>query len=112
MPAQGVNAVEIAAELIHTLSQQAKVQGTSEGDKRFDPPYTTIHTGTVHGGTALSIVPGACTFDFEMRHLPSKDPTSLLTYLDDQSHRILDERVQGLIKRRCVLICAAATLAW
>lgn len=95
MPAQGVNAVEIAAELIHTLSQQAKVQRTREGDNRFEPPYTTIHTGTVHGGTALNIVPGACAFDFEMRHLPSEDPTSLLTHLDDQSRRILDERARG-----------------
>jgi acetylornithine deacetylase len=95
MPEDGVNAVEIAAELIYTLSQQAKVQRTREGDHRFDPPYTTIHTGTVHGGTALNIVPGACAFDFEMRHLPWEDPASLLTHLDDQSRRILDERAQG-----------------
>ena len=41
-------------------------------------PYTTIHTGIVHGGTALNIVPKDCRFDFEFRYLPGEDPERLL----------------------------------
>lgn len=97
-PADGVNAVEIAAELIHTLSQKAKGQRMLPGDGRFDPPYTTIHTGTVHGGTALNIVPGNCVFEFEMRHLPGETPEALLAQLDERSRQLLAERAQGFDK--------------
>jgi acetylornithine deacetylase len=40
--------------------------------------HTTVHTGVLHGGTALNIVPHAATFDFEFRHLPGDDPEALL----------------------------------
>jgi acetylornithine deacetylase len=32
-------------------------------------PFTTAHTGTLHGGTALNIVPDVCTLDFEFRSI-------------------------------------------
>ena len=41
-------------------------------------PYTTLHTGVVHGGTALNVVPNFCQFDFEIRHLFEEDPRHLL----------------------------------
>ena len=47
-------------------------------DRSFDVAYTTVHTGPVHGGTALNIVPHACTFDFEFRCLPGDDPDVLM----------------------------------
>ena len=40
--------------------------------------YTTSHTGVVRGGTALSIVPDACTFEFEFRPLATDDVGSLV----------------------------------
>ena len=39
-------------------------------DNEFDVAHTTVHTGIVHGGTALNIVPKDCYFDFEFRYLP------------------------------------------
>jgi acetylornithine deacetylase len=41
-------------------------------------PYTTAHTGVVRGGTALNIVPDACTFEFEFRLLATDDVGSLV----------------------------------
>jgi acetylornithine deacetylase len=74
----GVNAVEAAAGLITHLKDEAR-RRAKEGpfDSRFDPPYTTIQTGVVHGGTALNIVPGKCCFDFEFRTVPSEQPEKL-----------------------------------
>jgi acetylornithine deacetylase len=72
---QGVNAVEAAAELVAQLKAMARrkrAQGPFDAD--YLPPYTTIHTGTIRGGTALNIVPGECRFDFEYRLLPGDDP--------------------------------------
>ena len=47
-------------------------------DREFDIPHTTVHTGVIHGGTALNIVPKDCWFDFEFRHLPGHDPHAMI----------------------------------
>lgn len=75
----GVNAVEAAAEVIAYLKSMArKRRDNGPFDRQFAPPYTTIHTGTVHGGTALNIVPRDCEFVFEFRTLPGDPPEPLL----------------------------------
>ena len=79
MTHRGVNAVEAAAETIAYLKTLARgLRDAGPFDTEFDPPYTTVHTGVVHGGTALNIVPKECRFDFEFRHLPDDDPEALL----------------------------------
>ena len=74
----GVNAVEAAAEAIAHLKRMAR-RHREDGpfDRSFDVAHTTVHTGLIHGGTALNIVPHACTFDFEFRHLPGDDPRAM-----------------------------------
>jgi acetylornithine deacetylase len=44
----------------------------------FDIPHTTLHTGTINGGTALNIVPLNCSFEFEYRYIPADNPDDLL----------------------------------
>ncbi len=78
----GVNAVEAAAEAVaylKTMARRYREQGPF--DAEFVPPYTTVHTGTMRGGTALNIVPRDCSFEFEFRHLPEDDPDRLLDEL-------------------------------
>jgi acetylornithine deacetylase len=76
---RGVNAIEAAAETILFLrSMLRQRQQHGPFDHSFDPPYTTIHTGTIKGGTALNIVPKDCSFDFEFRNVPSEDTADLL----------------------------------
>jgi len=93
----GVNAVEYAAELVaHMKSMARRMEAEGPFDDVFDVPHTTVHTGTIQGGTALNIVPKDCTFEFEFRHLPDADVEALLdevmTYaresLEPQMHRI------------------------
>ena len=80
---QGVNAVEAAAEAIAYLkSMQRRFRDNGPFDDELSPPYTSVHTGVVHGGTALNIVPLACQFDFEFRHLPEDDPHALFAELE------------------------------
>src|SRR6266700_4519316 len=77
---RGVNAVQIACEIVTFLSQIARRFRDRGGfDAAYDVPYTTVHTGVIHGGTALNIVPRDCTFDFEFRHLPFADPDALFS---------------------------------
>ena len=78
----GVNAVEYAAALIVFLQQQARrKQHEGPFDPDYDIAHTTVHVGTVHGGTALNIVPADCQFDCEIRHLPQDDPEQLFDEL-------------------------------
>lgn len=75
----GVNAVEAAAEVITYLKQVARhKRHHGPFDHAYTPPYTTVHTGVVAGGTALNIVPRECRFEFEIRALPQDDPDALL----------------------------------
>ena len=74
-----VNAVEAAAEAVAYLKRMARRhRGVGPYDHGFDVPHTTVHTGVMHGGTALNIVPHECVFEFEFRHLPGDDPLALL----------------------------------
>jgi len=71
----GVNAVQIACEIVAYIAQRARdFRDAGAKDDAYDVPYTTVHVGTIRGGTALNIVPRDCTFDFEIRHLPFDDP--------------------------------------
>jgi acetylornithine deacetylase len=76
---EGVNAVEAAAEIVAFLKAMAR-RKRDQGpfDPGFSPPYTTVHTGVIQGGTALNIVPRDCSFDFEFRNIPGDDPAPLL----------------------------------
>ena len=76
---KGVNAVMVAAELIVYLSELAdemRRQGDPSG--RFDPPYTTVQSSTIEGGTALNILARHCTFQWEYRYLPGSSHDRLL----------------------------------
>ncbi|MHA6139029.1 acetylornithine deacetylase [Pseudomonas mohnii] len=75
---QGVNAIEYAAELIGELGRIGhRLKAPEHHDARFDPPFSTVQTGVISGGKALNIVPADCRFDFEIRTLPSHDPSEV-----------------------------------
>ncbi|WP_281018296.1 MULTISPECIES: acetylornithine deacetylase [unclassified Minwuia] len=89
---QGVNAVEYAAELItaiRAISREKRDHGPY--DEAFDPPYTSIHVGVVHGGTALNIVPKDCHFDFEFRNLPADDTQEIFGRIEAQAAKLTQE---------------------
>jgi acetylornithine deacetylase len=74
-PARGVNAVHAAAEAIAWIAAEAR-RLAKEGpfEDGFEPPHTTIHVGTVSGGTILNILPARAEFTMEWRTIPANDP--------------------------------------
>ena len=71
---QGVNAIMVAGERlgeINAIAREMRARGDPTG--RFDPPYTTVHVGTIVGGTARNIVPRSCTIRWETRVVPGQD---------------------------------------
>jgi acetylornithine deacetylase len=73
-PGKGVNAVHAAAEAVAWVVGKARERAsTGPFDKQFDPPYTSIHVGTIAGGTILNIIPEHAEFTMEWRNIPADD---------------------------------------
>lgn len=79
-PALGTSAVFGAARLIARLENIAR-ELESETHADFDPAWTTLNVGVVHGGTAKNVVPGLCRFTLEWRPIPGQEPARLLDLL-------------------------------
>jgi acetylornithine deacetylase len=80
----GVNAVEIAAEIVARL-RQMNLDFRANGPfiDGFEPPHCTVSTGRMQGGTALNIVPSTCVFEFEFRLLPGQEAAALFGDVND-----------------------------
>jgi acetylornithine deacetylase len=70
MPALGANAVAAAADLVSEIGRLAREYEQGPLDPRFTPPYSTLHVGMIHGGTARNILARECVFNWEFRGLP------------------------------------------
>ena len=71
----GVSAIMEAARLIGWINDRnAEVQARppSALAAMFDPPFTTLHTGMIEGGTAHNITAADCRLAFEMRVVPGE----------------------------------------
>lgn len=97
MPDHACNAVESAADIIGKLRAiAARLRDSGPRETGFEPPYTTVHTGIVQGGTALNIVPRYCSFEFEIRNIPSQDPDILL---EEIRRHALNEVLPGMRRK-------------
>jgi acetylornithine deacetylase len=77
-PALGASAVMAAAELVCELNRigdEMEQRGDPTG--RFEPPHTTVHVGTIAGGTARNILAKECKFHWEFRGVPGLDPEEI-----------------------------------
>ncbi len=76
---KGVNAVMVAAELIMHLAKLAEdMRRRGDPSGRFDPPYTTVQSSTIEGGSALNILARHCLFQWEFRYLPGTSQDEIL----------------------------------
>jgi len=76
-PALGASAVFRAARLINRLEAIA-AQLKSDQHASFDPPYTTMNVGLIHGGSAKNVLAGECRFTLEWRPVPTQPSEHVL----------------------------------
>jgi acetylornithine deacetylase len=92
-----VNALEYAAEILVELRRmQRTIAEQGPFNDEYDPPYSTLHAGVLHAGTALNIVPRECAFDFEFRTVPQHDPHRLLEQLQGYCEHALLPQMQAV----------------
>lgn len=96
-PANGVNAVYAAAEAVAQIAAESRrlaVEGPfAEG---FDPPHTTIHVGTIQGGSILNIIPEHAAFGMEWRCIPGESPLDHLDRLRGRVARTIEPAMRAV----------------
>lgn len=81
LPHLAANAVESAAEIAAGLVAFGR-ELQSDRDDAFTPPWTSIHVGSIHGGSALNLVPDRAVMEFEARLLPGADEAAVAERID------------------------------
>jgi acetylornithine deacetylase len=93
-PNLGASAVEAACDLVtelYRLGDAFAAEGDPSG--RFDPPASTIHVGTIQGGTARNIMAKLCVFHWEFRALPGVAQNLALQRLEEYAARVVTPKL-------------------
>lgn len=95
-----VNAVEAAAELaVFVRSLARRHAGEGPYNAQFDPPFTTLQTGILRGGTAVNIVPNVCEMAIDLRPLPGVDVQALVEEIRQHAFRVIEPRMKDIDPR-------------
>ena len=90
----GVSAVMEAARLIQWANEvNAEEQGKTPSATAalFDPPWTTLHTGTIAGGTAQNITARHSRFDFGFRAVPDPKGADWASIIQSKVAKMQDD---------------------
>jgi acetylornithine deacetylase len=78
-PDNGANAISMAGDVLQAFAlSQMKLRNSPTRDQEFNVPFTTLHVGSIHGGTMLNVIPASCSFEFEIRNVPADDTDAIL----------------------------------
>ncbi len=96
---KGVSAVMVAARLIEWLRcrfEENRAAVPNALDALFEPPFTTLHTGTISGGTATNITARQCSFNSDIRAPASQDPVEWLERYREFAARV-EAEMQAIV---------------
>lgn len=87
-PDLGVNAVEYAVRYVARLLElREQLKGMAPKDSPFDPPWTTMNVGALHGGSVHNVIAPKAQVDWEMRPVQNSDAEfvkrAITTYCND-----------------------------
>jgi acetylornithine deacetylase len=98
-PALGCNAISLAAEMAREAETlQTELASSGAHDDAYPFPSTSVHVGTIKGGSALNIVPEYCEMQFEIRNVAGDEPHALVEHLRGRAAEIVLRRGIGAIK--------------
>ncbi|WP_108260048.1 acetylornithine deacetylase [Mangrovicoccus ximenensis] len=73
-PERGVNAVEYAARYVaRLLDLRRALMARAPENSRFDPPWSTINVGGLHGGVAHNVIASRAVLEWETRPVVPED---------------------------------------
>ena len=94
---RGVSAVMNAAKLINWLSErEARFRDATPTNNGFLPHHTTVHSGVVHGGTALNIISRQCEFLWDVRVIPGENALSVFEEFQAFCQEVILPKMQAV----------------
>jgi acetylornithine deacetylase len=107
LPHKGANAVEAAARFAARLSAlDERLASEGHRDAAFDPPRSTLHIGSLHGGGALNLVPDCATLEYELRNLPNERIAPFVAEIDaalaTESSRLTERGAEGATSEQTI----------
>lgn len=75
---EGTSSIMVAIDILTALRGIAEHERLHHCDPSFDPPWSTLTVGTIHGGTAPNILARECRFTFDLRTTPTRDVGAVL----------------------------------
>ena len=107
----GVSAVMTAARLVTWLDDALQAnRERADPSNPFAPPYTTIHCGTINGGTATNIVSASCRFVTEVRALPQEDALEVKNRFERFVREVIEPKMKAIAPESGVDIIARAAV--
>lgn len=82
---QEVSAIHEASRLIIWLEEKMNQLADQSSDTRFNPPHTSIHVGTLHGGIAPNVIADRCSFKWDIRCIPRDSIPQILEAFEAHS---------------------------
>lgn len=97
MPHLGVNAVQYAVRYVSRLMDLAEeLKSRAPAGSRFEPPWTTINTGSLTGGSAPNVIPETATVEWEFRPVQDSDFEYVKSEIQDYVDRVLLPAMQSV----------------
>ncbi|NIP13557.1 MAG: acetylornithine deacetylase [Pseudomonadales bacterium] len=94
---RGVPAVMVAGRLIGWLAERQRRNALdADPESDFVPGYTTLHCGTVRGGTAHNITAAECRFATDIRSLPGEPAESYFRELEEFARQTLEPEMRAV----------------
>ncbi|WP_157216429.1 acetylornithine deacetylase [Flavisphingomonas formosensis] len=80
----GVSAIGIAARAITLLQTIEQELAAERQDRRFEPSRATLSINRIAGGTAVNILAGRASFDWDVRSIPGVDGRAVLARFEER----------------------------
>lgn len=73
-PDQGVNAVEFAVQYASKIMEvREALKARAPVGSPFEPPWSTMQVGQLHGGVAVNVIPETATLEWDLRAVQPED---------------------------------------
>jgi acetylornithine deacetylase len=89
-PHLGRNAIEPAGRVIGALAELRRELEAEEAPNRHlfpEVPFVPLNVGTVHGGSAINVVPDRCAIELGFRPLPGSDSAAIFRRIEAAARR-------------------------
>ncbi len=87
----------VAGRLIGWLAERQRQNAlVADADSDFVPGYTTLHCGTVRGGTAHNITAAECRFATDIRSLPGEPAEAYFREFEQFARQTLEPEMRSV----------------